>query len=418
MDPTAMTKISLSRASLIVALIALLALSAAACGGATKGSDGGAPSDGAIDAASGDAATGDAVGDRTPTDGNDAGDGDATIDATIDGALGEAGVGDSALPLDVHAYAVAFCAYARACLADEFYGYGQDADGCVAALVSGATGYLEEPGLDVAAAVANLDACLAALDAVACNDSILPSCNYVGPGTLPLGAKCEGGEDCVSGQCVGVGPPLCATCGAPFAGVGAACGSETECTNGTFCASGTCAPLGVAGAACATNDQCVSDEYCGAGKCTPYPKLGAACDGTTVPCPLRTQCDATAHTCQPFGAVGAACTSTTGCDVARGTTCDATTSKCVAMPVVPVALGATCPLSMDPTTPGTPAPTQFTPCPDRAACIATVSGATTGTCMPVAYLGDACGTGLAQCGPVDQLMCGATGTCVATTVCP
>jgi hypothetical protein len=118
----------------------------------------------------------------------------------------------------------------------------------------------------------NLQHCADALDTAACKDVFannVPACTF--HGTLPDGATCGDGSQCVSGFCS---------------------------QGGSLC--GVCAAKGAAGSACpsGSNDECQTGLVCSSGKiCAQPAAVGLICDDTTQPCLTGLFCTAAAKTC-------------------------------------------------------------------------------------------------------------------------
>jgi hypothetical protein len=159
--------------------------------------------------------------------------------------------------------------------------------------------------------IAAVEACASALDVSACElpDGPPVACNF--SGTLPGGAACNEGRQCMSGQCQGtvflspegpLGPTTCGTC-ASFAEAGQVCAQghfTAGCAAGQTCQIGagmetasmptyTCVPTieGDAGTACDEDPSrtCAPGLYCAAqtGQCQPLGDAGARCGQGAMP---------------------------------------------------------------------------------------------------------------------------------------
>jgi hypothetical protein len=134
-------------------------------------------------------------------------------------------------------------------------------------------------------------ACIAALDASACDDGSPPAvCAAVLRGQRKPGDTCNMvSEFALMSECE----------------IGAACiPSPTGCT-------GTCVRRGILGEACSIDRPCIHGETCnlGTGRCTPIGGPGTACGFASIlRCEPGLFCsDALDGTCKPYFAIGAAC---------------------------------------------------------------------------------------------------------------
>jgi hypothetical protein len=130
------------------------------------------------------------------------------------------------------------------------------------------------------------------------NNADLPACDY--KGTRMIGAPCVANEQCATGHCApGTGCGVCSNA----AGVGAKCGSTSDCAPGLQCSTVCFVPAKL-GEACTANTLCGLGLYCSGGTCKAEVAMaGAACE---------------------FSA------DFNGCALANDLLCDQTTSKCIA----------------------------------------------------------------------------------------
>jgi hypothetical protein len=195
---------------------------------------------------------------------------------------------------------------------------------------------LAVPGEGVTAAA--LDACTAALVKVGgCSNElgVIEECRFP-HGTLPAGAPCQDGGQCMSGGCQRVTTTSDAGGGVitePACGV---------CSDGVPAAVGQPCPVGTAG--------CVDGAACTAASpstCQPIvlSAAGAACDFATSRCKTGSLCDASTLTCVALGAAGFACTSTLEC--AAGLVCRTTPAIPTFSCQPPAARGEACASTAD-----------------------------------------------------------------------
>jgi hypothetical protein len=208
----------------------------------------------------------------------------------------EGGSGVSAQQASTDA-ATAFCTRAQACApAYITIGYG-DAPTCATRLAKsilpaiGATGSTATPDI--------YEACATAIQQASCADLLgrhLPDvCKKAG--TLADGTACGNDSQCANMRCKVAVNAVCGTC-TSHAAVGASCGVDDDCVDGSKCISGTCAAFGKQGDTCSASQPCSPDLACRSGAC------GAP------------------------GQIGDTCASLGDCDVAHGVACDPTTKKC------------------------------------------------------------------------------------------
>jgi hypothetical protein len=176
------------------------------------------------------------------------------------------------------------------------------------------------------------------------------TCGKVFTGLLPAGSACFFDDECADrGTC---GNQVCSnhccagTCVARPAPIplGGDCGNplpNQDCIEGTICAAnatggGSCKTPLPAGARCGPYDRCALPYHCGGninldtgeGNCTAPPGQGQPCVNSDDCDDIRNACDPTTHVCISRVAGGGACATTDACVLYA--TCDGTT--CVAMP--------------------------------------------------------------------------------------
>jgi len=181
----------------------------------------------------------------------------------------------------------------------------------------------------------DLEACARAMDALRCEASELPECDF--RGSLPAEAPCILRAQCQSGNCTGSGDvpagqgdfrglnPPTETCGkcATVAAVGDSC-SKGECPKGSVCAGNqlpvsgepTCVPIvrGDVGTHCnGLWAPCNSGLYCDLNQnCRALRKLGEPCDNSqSIFCAPQLTC--IGKTCRKPTGEGSSCVSGDGC---------------------------------------------------------------------------------------------------------
>jgi hypothetical protein len=147
--------------------------------------------------------------------------------------------------------------------------------------------------------------CIGALPQTSCPDTLgrnLPSeCSPVA-GSLQNGAACGDDDQCTGKYCNLGSNHVCGACSTKAA-AGAACNTDSDCSQGLACAQGTCAAYAQAGAACSDKQPCNPTLTCNAGACVTPSGAGAACTpGTDL--------------------------TKSGCDFLHGSFCNPSTKKC------------------------------------------------------------------------------------------
>ncbi len=154
--------------------------------------------------------------------------------------------------------------------------------------------------------------------------------------------------------------------------------------------SGTVAP----GGACGIDEQCAGG-WCNTtaqcqGTCVAYRTAGQSCTGTYEECGPGLACVSGACATPAYGAAGQPCTAAyPGCQV--GLWCDAGTCR------AEVGVGGSCAASAD-------------ACGGTTVCGSYATGCT--ACIPIAHLGEACGSCVGLCGPGGRCDAG-SGKCVS-----
>ena len=218
---------------------------------------------------------------------------------------------------------------------------------------------------DTGATAATVTACASAIPAESCPqflgvdpaDACLPA-----TGTRAIGAACEYSGQCQSSFCAVASDAVCGTC-APVPAAGDSC-AQSGCGPTMVCVASTMTcqvPVAAQG-------SCSADLPCAVG----YACVGASA-ATGVMGTCTAEVEAAGSPCDPKRATGP------DCDADAGLTCDATTSMCVAQPIV--AAGQAC---------GNVSGVQ-TRCAAGATCIKP-TGSQTGTCTAPAADGAACDT--------------------------
>lgn len=129
-------------------------------------------------------------------------------------------------------------------------------------------------------------ACVAGLRATDClaeqpSDATLAACFRALQGTVQTDKPCFGTFECASGVCPSVTGDICPTVCEPAASVGEACsllsGPDCDARQGLRCSGGTCvSPVGIKGA-CVDNFGCQSGLVCVANQCVPLRAEGYGC---------------------------------------------------------------------------------------------------------------------------------------------
>jgi hypothetical protein len=180
-----------------------------------------------------------------------------------------------------------------------------------------------------------LDACIAAYDALPCDTTQqdLSACSNIFTGTVPENGDCAFDLECTSGRCI---VPDCldacctGSCGParPYPGLDEPCSSI--CAESLYCGyDGIChAPL-PANAPCGIYDVCDAGLYCRPSTmlCEPVPHLGEPCE--TVCAEEGSTCNASAQ-CVAAGTEGDPCTATGDCS--NYYVCNPDAHTCTLMP--------------------------------------------------------------------------------------
>jgi hypothetical protein len=276
---------------------------------------------------------------------------DSSTSAETDGETD--GDGDASVQAACAARETAYCGQLARCapfLISTQYG---DTAACLAQRTAVCLDAVGAPGSGWT--TGGLQACSQALAALSCSDFLRPKpapnvCRV--SGLTDTGAACRYDAQCRSGYC--------------------------RVESGAGC--GRCVTLGLTGAPCSTFADCDGDLVCTmSGMCEPPAGVGVACDGAR-PCRLGLAC--TTGTCIVAGSAGTVCDPHGGggdCDGDQGLVCNALTSRCTALGVVPI--GQSC-------------GSGSAACYGGGAC-------ENGSCVAAPQIGDACGIGPAGgCGPL------------------
>jgi hypothetical protein len=215
---------------------------------------------------------------------------------------------------------------------------------------------LSAPGVSSAYSAA-IEKCTTDFKTAACG---AVDCEPRVEGTLPVGAGCADGSQCLGGRCgnqrsEGGGtaappsgkPSYCGTC-QPYLKEGEACGTsnEIQCARSLTCSNGKCAPRPTStttsservaiGGSCIEGSgessqfkQCVSGAYCKVsfeggtttGKCTAELNEGDACDGTGSQCKSGLSCSNETKKCAKIQTVGVGAECSNGKRCATGSSC-------------------------------------------------------------------------------------------------
>ena len=198
-----------------------------------------------------------------------------------------------------------------------------------------------------------LEACFNAILAESCDENVFQSRTAPAAcaaaegmasnhGTVVDGGDCFFNQECVSGTCSNSGMNCSESCCPGTCNVtptivadGAGCdGTTMVCPTSDTCINGSCRALGAVGADCMTLNDCQDGNTCVNTKCAALPLAGQPCD-------LNIGCEPAGYSCF----AGATGSPTCVANVSRGescadapckllSTCDATTMKCVALPMV------------------------------------------------------------------------------------
>lgn len=176
--------------------------------------------------------------------------------------------------------------------------------------------------------------CIARVAARSCDQTSLAArqlgCHFY-DGTLPDGAACSPGSECVSGECWA---PACreaccqGVCVAAVAPVPAALGERCRfapCVEGHCADSGLCEPVLVEGEPCLADSECGDGLTCAwdsSGMCARLPGPGELCNRECRD--VGTVCATFSRRCEP-SAEGSVCADSYGCGM--GQLCDAS-SRC------------------------------------------------------------------------------------------
>ena len=228
--------------------------------------------------------------------------------ANVMGTSADGGPDEAAAKTACSAYAYAYCTKLTTCsrtLTTTKYGSTPACESLIGQLCEYR---LLAPG--TGSTTATTAACKSALDSWMCSDFMLnvnppPEC-AVTMGKRSSGSPCAVSQQCTSGYCGGLVHSLCGTCMAPPQ-VADPC-TENLCPQGLTCRGNppACAQFAGAGQACSSSIPCGEGLTCVAATC----QYGVA--DTTTPC---------------APSPGA------GCDANAGLTCDASTDRCVLLPI-------------------------------------------------------------------------------------
>jgi hypothetical protein len=174
----------------------------------------------------------------------------------------------------------AYCNRAQACAPTYVTAGFGDVATCASRLKStllpafGATGTSSTPD--------QTEACAQAIPQATCSDLLsrrMPDACKTLPGKLADGAACAFDGQCQGTRCKVAANAACGTCTEPAA-AGAACGVDSDCQQGMLCVSGACATYGDENALCDASHPCRPDLGCKSGSCTAPSPVGTACQAS------------------------------------------------------------------------------------------------------------------------------------------
>jgi hypothetical protein len=177
--------------------------------------------------------------------------------------------------------------------------------------------------------------CLAAYQATTCADlppgtisgepAVTPAaCTAALTGAVALGGTCQWSPDCSNGSCSSDASLTCPGTCQPFQTAGGNCGAQ-RCGPGLVCAYNSatattiCKVLGAAGAACPCQPELWCNPANAGGHCELPIAPGGACVAYSPGCPGGYVCkgatSTTNGTCQPWVGLGGACSATDRCSL-------------------------------------------------------------------------------------------------------